>query len=92
MKPPSGSELRIRPRLLGLLGGVAIVLLVCGIYWAQLLGDQTARLRTTENETRLRAVQMSATLASQVGTLVAGLEYLARSLATTSPMENGFGK
>ena len=83
MKPPSGSELRIRPRLLGLLGGVAIVLLVCGIYWAQLLGDQTARLRTTENETRLRAVQMSATLASQVGTLVAGLEYLARSLATT---------
>ena len=83
MKPPSGSVLLTRPRLLGLLGGVALVLLVCAIYWAHLLGDQSTRLRTTENQTRLRAVQMSATLASQVGTLVAGLEYLAHSLATT---------
>ncbi|MBA4114515.1 MAG: hypothetical protein C0492_14395 [Verminephrobacter sp.] len=83
MKPPSGSVLLTRPRLLGLLGGVALVLLVCAIYWAHLLGDQSTRLRTTENQTRLRAVQMSATLVSQVGTLVAGLEYLAHSLATT---------
>ncbi len=89
MKTPSGPVLLARQRLPGVLVGVVLVLLACAIYWAHLLGGQSDRLRLTEDQTRLRAVQMSATLASQVGTLVAGLEYLAHSLATTYEVDPG---
>lgn len=92
MKTRSGSVLLDRQRLLGVVGGMVLLLLACAVYWAHLLGDQSDRLQSTENQTRLRAVQMSATLASQVSTLVSGLEYLAHSLATTyeADPENAF--
>ena len=83
MKTPSGWVLLAHQRLTVIGVGAALVLLVCAMYWAHLLGDQSARLSAAENQTRLRAVQMSTSLASQVHTLVAGLEYLTHSLATT---------
>ena len=59
-----------------------VVLLLLVAYWVHLLGDQAAQLQHTESQTRLRAVQTSATMATQTSTLVAGLEYLAHSLAS----------
>lgn len=81
MRKPSGLTHLSRRRLAGTLGALAVVVLLLVLYWAHLLGEQSAQLRHTEDQTRLRAVQMSAAMATQTHTLVAGLEYLAHSLA-----------
>lgn len=81
MKKPIALTHLSRRRLAGALGALAVVVVLSVVYWVHLLGDQAAQLRHTEAQTRLRAVQMSATLATQTHTLVAGLEYLAHSLA-----------
>lgn len=72
-------------RLAGWWGGAAsvLVLLVCAFYWVHLLGDHAGRLTDAESQTRQRAVQLSAHMTTQVSTLVAGLEYLAKNLAAT---------
>lgn len=62
--------------------GLLLVLVASGVYWAHLLSDQSEQLAYTETQARLRAKQLSATVASQMDTLASGLEYLARSLAT----------
>lgn len=63
--------------------GFLLALLLCAVYWAHLISDQAVQLKYAESQTQLRATQMSATLTTQVSTLMAGLEYLAHSLATT---------
>lgn len=82
MKKTTGLMHLPRRRLAGTLGALVLVLVLSVVYWAHLLGEQSAQLRHTEDQTRLRAVQMSAALATQTHTLVAGLEYLAHSLAS----------
>lgn len=72
-----------RQRLTGLVVGVLLVALLATVYWVHLLGEQAARLQEAETQARQRAVQISTHIASQVGTLVSGLEYLAQSLAST---------
>lgn len=66
---------------------LALVLVCGGIYWGQLLAQQRDQRAFAENQAQLRATQMSATMATQVETLVGGLEYLARSLAMTYEAE-----
>lgn len=75
----------VRQRLAGWWGGAAwgLVLLVCAFYWVHLLGDHADRLTDAESQARQRAVQLSAHMTTQVSTLVAGLEYLAKNLAAT---------
>ena len=68
-------------------GALVLVALCGGIYWWQLLAQQRNQLAFAENQAHLRTVQMSTTMASHVGTLVAGLEYLARSLAMNREAE-----
>jgi len=89
MKLPLVTLLLARRHLTGFLGGMALVLLACAIYWSQLLTDQSDRLQDAETRSRQRAVQISAHMASQVGTLVSSLEYLARSLAATYAEDAG---
>ncbi|THF55590.1 diguanylate cyclase [Pseudothauera rhizosphaerae] len=76
---PAGplSKLSRRSRI-ALLG----VALACVLYLGLLVQSWQNRLAYVEEQTRLRATQTSATLSVQVGTLVAGLEHLARSLAS----------
>ncbi len=71
------------PRSAAWLPLVALLAVVaaCALYWVQLIDAQRAQLAYAEDQTRLRASQMSNALALQVGTLVSGLEYLAHSLA-----------
>ena len=69
-------------------GALVLVALCGGIYWWQLLDQQRNQLAFAENQAQLRTVQMSTTMASHVGTLVAGLEYLARSLAMNRESEH----
>lgn len=64
-----------------------LVALFGGFYWWQLLAQQRDQLAFAENQARLRTTQMSTTMASHVGTLVAGLEYLAHSLAMKYEVE-----
>ncbi|MGD9773440.1 PAS domain-containing protein [Diaphorobacter sp.] len=52
-------------------------------YWAQLLGDHQARLQAADSDARTRAVQLSANAQAHVSSLVAGLEYVAKTLAST---------
>ena len=68
-------------------GALVLVALCGGIFWWQLLAQQRNQLAFAENQAHLRTVQMSTTMASHVGTLVAGLEYLARSLAMNREAE-----
>lgn len=73
-------------RLAGWWGGAASVLLLlaCAFYWVHLLGDHADRPATdVESQTRQRAVRLSAHMTTQVSTLLAGLEYLAKNLAAT---------
>jgi len=58
-----------------------VLLLACGLYWAQLLHEQSQQLLNAQAQTRLRAAQLSRAMATLVGTQVAGLDYLARTLA-----------
>ncbi|WP_168734379.1 diguanylate cyclase [Pseudothauera nasutitermitis] len=69
----------VTPRSLAALLAMA---LACLLYWLLLLDSQRGQLAQTEAQARLRATQMSATLAIQVETLVTGLEHLLRSLST----------
>ncbi|MCZ8093677.1 MAG: sensor domain-containing diguanylate cyclase, partial [Acidovorax sp.] len=62
-------------------GTLVLLLLACAAYWWQLLGQQRDQLAFAQAQTELRASQVSRTLAVQVGTLMGGLEYLARNLA-----------
>lgn len=78
----SGVFAHARGRMSRPLIGILMVLLLCVIYWIQLLGDQSNQLKFAENQTRLRATQMAASMATQVSTLASGLEYLSHSLAT----------
>jgi diguanylate cyclase (GGDEF)-like protein/PAS domain S-box-containing protein len=64
-----------------------LVALFGGFYWWQLLAQQRDQLAFAENQARLRTTQISTTMASHVGTLVAGLEYLAHSLAMKYAVE-----
>ncbi|QLF93833.1 diguanylate cyclase [Pseudomonas sp. ABC1] len=59
-----------------------LVLLACLLYWGFLLHSFRVQLNYAEEQTRLRAAQMSDALTSQVSTLMSGLEYLVRSLGT----------
>jgi len=81
MKPPNAAPFSLR-RLARVFAVVALVLLISAAYWAHLLNDQATQLRHSEEQARLRAVQMSAAMATQTSTLVAGLEYLVHSLAS----------
>lgn len=72
-----------RQRQAAFLGCAVLVLLVCAAYWAHLRGEHADRLTDAESQTRQRAVQLSAHMNTQVRTLVAGLEYLAKNLAAT---------
>jgi len=58
-----------------------VLLLACALYWVQLLHEQSEQLNSAQDQIRLRAAQLSRAMASQVGTQVAGLDYLARTLA-----------
>ncbi|PIF26460.1 PAS domain S-box-containing protein/diguanylate cyclase (GGDEF)-like protein [Acidovorax sp. 56] len=64
-----------------IVGALVLLLLACAAYWWQLLGQQRDQLAFAQAQTELRASQVSRTLAVQVGTLMGGLEYLARNLA-----------
>jgi len=68
-------------------GALLLVALCGGSYWWQLLAQQRDQLAFAENQAQLRTAQMSTTKASHVGTLVAGLEYLAHSLAMKYEVE-----
>ena len=81
-KIPFPSSLVAHQYQSGLLGGV-LLLLACAFYWVHLLGDHADRLTDVESQTRQRAVQLSAHMTTQVSTLLAGLEYLAKNLAAT---------
>jgi diguanylate cyclase (GGDEF)-like protein/PAS domain S-box-containing protein len=61
---------------------ITLALLLCALYWAQLLRYQASELEDNKYQTRLRAVQMSAAMVTQVSSLIASLEYLAHTLAT----------
>lgn len=79
-----------RQRQVAYLGGVVVVLLlVCALYWVHLLAEHTDRRTDVESQTRQRAVQLSAHMNTQVRTLVAGLEYLAKNLAATYENDPG---
>jgi len=58
-----------------------VLLLACVLYWAQLLHEQSEQLLYAQAQTRLRAAQLSRAMATLVSTQVAGLDYLARTLA-----------
>ena len=58
-----------------------VLLVACALYWVQLLHEQSEQLDSAQAQTRLRAAQLSRAMATQVGTQVAGLDYLARTLA-----------
>lgn len=62
-------------------GALLVLLLACALYWVQLLHEQSEQLNSAQDQIRLRAAQLSRAMASQVGTQVAGLDYLARTLA-----------
>lgn len=61
---------------------ITLALLLCALYWAQLLRYQASELEDNKYQTRLRAVQMSAAMVTQVSSSIASLEYLAHTLAT----------
>ena len=63
------------------LGALMLLVLACAAYWWQLLGQQREQIAFTQEQTQLRAQQISRTLAAQIGTLMGGIEYLARNLA-----------
>jgi len=58
-----------------------VLLLACVLYWAQLLHEQSEQLLYAQAQTRLRAAQLSRAMATLVSTQVAGMDYLARTLA-----------
>lgn len=62
---------------------LALCVLLCGVagYWCSLVITHKAQLEYAEQQTRLRAQQMSKAFAQQIGSLVSGFEYLAHSLA-----------
>ncbi|BEU97028.1 PAS domain-containing protein [Acidovorax sp. DW039] len=60
---------------------LSLVIMACAGYWWHLLGEHREQITFAEEQTRLRASQVSQTLAAQVGSQMSGLEYLARSLA-----------
>ena len=64
------------------LSAFALAVLLCALYWAQLLRYQASELEDNKYQTRLRAVQMSAAMVTQVSSSISALEYLARTLAT----------
>ena len=63
------------------LGALMLMVLACAAYWWQLLGQQREQIAFAQEQTQLRAQQISRTLAAQIGTLMGGIEYLARNLA-----------
>ncbi len=89
MKSLFASPLPPRQGRAGYLAGVLLVVLACGLYWAHLLHQQSVQLQDAQAQARQRAVQISGHMATHVGTLVSGLEYLARSLATTYEEDPG---
>lgn len=58
-----------------------VLMLACALYWVQLLHEQSEQLSSAQAQTRLRAAQLSRAMATLVGTQVAGVDYLARTLA-----------
>lgn len=62
-------------------GALLVLLLACVLYWVQLLHEQSEQRLNAQAQTRLRAAQLSSAMATLVGTQVAGLDYLARTLA-----------
>lgn len=80
LKAPAGPTRR-RRGLGKTWAALLLFLLACALYWAQLLHEQSEQLLAAQAQTRLRAAQLSRAMASQVDTQVAGLDYLARTLA-----------
>lgn len=60
---------------------VLVAMLACAVYWAVLVSSHNEQLRGAEQQSQLRAQQISKALLSQVETLVGGLDFATRSLA-----------
>lgn len=77
---PPKSALSLSRAAVGIVAGMALLLLVATTYWTVLLGGHRHQLRLTEAQTWLRAAQMSRAVSVQVQTMLSGLDRTMRNM------------
>jgi diguanylate cyclase (GGDEF)-like protein/PAS domain S-box-containing protein len=60
---------------------LVLTTLACGGYWWQLAVQHRAQIAFAQQQAQVRTDQLARTLAAQMGTLMSGIEYVARNLA-----------
>lgn len=77
--PPKRSSPLSRTRI-GIVAGIVLTLLSASVYWAVLLGSHERQLQIAQEQTWLRAGQMSRAVSVQVATMLSDLDHSMRTM------------